>query len=99
MCSVTVDPKFVVELLRKHGIADPHPGLLNAVKSEFVNALEADLRAGCTTSVGRCVSVALDTVNSFPPMELDYCERTELRPGCVQNRLASAPPVNSDWMT
>ena len=94
MLSVRIDVRFVAQKLKEHRcVSELHPGVLSAVCTEFVNALEQDLLAGRPTTVCRCINVAWDTVNSFGP---DYLDRMDESPGCVQNREANAPPLRSD---
>ena len=65
MLSVTVDRGFVTKALREQGVLDLHPAVLELIRTEFVFVIETDLKAGCCTSVGQCMSVALDTIQSF----------------------------------
>ena len=73
MITVRVSVDLLKRLLRRHfGVTGLHHSVLAAVQYELVQALESDLNAGKRTSVRECLSVAIDTVNSFrDEMEVD----------------------------
>jgi hypothetical protein len=73
MISVHVSIDLLKRLLRQHfGVTGLHHSVLTAIQYELVQALENDLKAGKRTSVRECLSVAIDTVNSFrDDMEVD----------------------------
>lgn len=96
MLSVHIERRFVAKKLKEYRrVSELHPGVLTAVCTEFVNALEQDLQAGRPTTVCRCIHIAWDTVgDSFE--DFDHLARMDASPGCVQKGLPSAPPLSSD---